>query len=248
MSEQTPTPDSQGAPSEPPVSTPATRVVFPRWTNYLLLILAIGGAGGALYMPVLAQLGFSPRTINVGYAPKQPVPFSHAQHAGQLGIDCRYCHVGVDKGPHSTIPPTQTCMNCHSSVKTTAMDETGKQVENPKLTPVFQSWRTGKPVEWTRVHDLPDFAYFNHSAHVNRGVSCYSCHGRVDQMDVVSQAQPLSMGWCLDCHRNPGPNLRPVAEVTNMTWDPKTAHYDPHQDPLRKRMPQPPEHCSGCHR
>ena len=221
MSEDTPTPSTPASPQEPPTSTPATRFVFPRWTNYLLLILAIGGAGGALYAPVLAQLGFSPRTINVGYAPRQPVPFSHAQHAGQLGIDCRYCHIGVDKGPHSTIPPTQTCMNCHTSVKTQATEAgTGKIIENPKLTPVYQSWRTGKPVEWVRIHDLPDYAYFNHSAHVNRGVSCVSCHGRVDQMDVVSQAQPLSMGWCLDCHRNPGPNLRPLDQITNLGWKP----------------------------
>ena len=202
------------------------RFVFPRWTNYLLLILVIGGAGAGLYLPVLGALGASPRTTDVGYAPRQPVPFSHAQHAGQLGIDCRYCHVGVDKGPHSTLPPTQTCMNCHTSVKTTArvVDPDNNNAEivvpNPSLTPVFESWKTGKPVEWIRVHDLPDYAYFNHSAHVNRGVSCVSCHGRVDQMDVVSQAQPLSMAWCLDCHRDPAKHLRPLDEITNLAWKP----------------------------
>ena len=202
------------------------RFVFQRWTNYLLLILVIGVAGAGLYAPVLVQLGASARTLNVGYAPQQPVPFSHAQHAGQLGIDCRYCHVGADKGPHSTLPATQTCMNCHASVKTTARvtdpDNPTAQIEaeNPKLAPVFQSWKTGKPVEWTRIHDLPDYAYFNHSAHVNRGVSCVSCHGRVDQMDVVAQAQPLSMSWCLDCHRNPAPHLRPQSEITNLGWKP----------------------------
>src|SRR3954468_18509045 len=187
-------------PTTPPTST---RFVFPRWTNYLLLILVIGGAGGALYAPVLVGLGFSPKTLAGGDHPKQPVPFSHAQHAGQLGIDCRYCHVGVDKGPHSTLPATQVCMNCHSSIKT----------ESARLLPVRESWKSGKPLEWQRVHDLPDYVYFNHSAHVNRGVSCVECHSRIDQMDVVAQAQPLSMGWCLDCHRNPAGHLRPLSEI-----------------------------------
>jgi len=195
---------------ETPDTPTNRRFVFPRWTNYVLLILVIGAVGGGLYMPVLAELGASPRTLAVGYAPPQPVQFSHAQHAGQLGIDCRYCHVGVDKGPHSTIPPTQTCMNCHSSVKN----------ESPRLEPVRESWKTGKPIGWARIHDLPDYAYFNHSAHVNRGVSCVSCHGRVDQMDVVAQAQPLSMSWCLDCHRNPEKHLRPLGEITNLGWKP----------------------------
>jgi menaquinone reductase, multiheme cytochrome c subunit len=243
MSEQTPT------------STPTTRYVFPRWTNYLLLILAIGGAGGALYMPVLTQLGASPRTLAVGYAPKQPVPFSHAQHAGELGIDCRYCHVGVDKGPHSTIPPTQTCMNCHSSVRTQAQDpaNAAQMIENPKLLPIYVSWRTGKPVEWSRIHDLPDFAYFNHSAHVNRGVSCVECHGRVDQMDVVAQAQPLSMSWCLDCHRNPAPHLRPLDQITNLGWKPPTgeARTQMQQELMAKfkiRDKAYMQACSTCHR
>ena len=238
----------------PPTSTPATRFVFPRWTNYLLLIFAIGGAGGALYAPVLAQLVASPRTLAVGYAPKQPVQFSHAQHAGELGIDCRYCHIGVDKGPHSAIPPTQVCMNCHSSVKSQTMDPAaGGMVENPKLTVVFDSWKTGKPIEWTRIHDLPDYAYFNHSAHVNRGVSCVSCHGRVDQMDVVAQAQPLSMSWCLDCHRNPGPHLRPLDQITNLGWKPPTGEAGKklREALLEKYKIRPKtymEACSTCHR
>jgi hypothetical protein len=126
-------------------------------------------------------------------------------------------------------------------------------VENLKLAPVFTSWRTGKPVEWSRVHDLPDFAYFNHSAHVNRGVSCVSCHGRVDQMDVVAQAQPLSMSWCLDCHRNPGPHLRPLDEITNMGWKPPTGEAGTklQQELLKKfniRGPAYMQACSTCHR
>ncbi len=187
-----------------------TRFVFPRWANYLLPVLVVGLIGGALYVPVLADLGASPVTLYEGYAPKQPVPFSHALHAGQLGIDCRYCHIGVDKGPNSTLPATQICMNCHSSIKTTS----------EKLNPVFESWKTGRPVPWVRVHDLPDYVYYNHSAHVNRGVSCVECHGRIDQMDVVQQAKPLSMGWCLECHRNPAPHLRPLDQITNLAWKP----------------------------
>ena len=226
--------------SHPPASS---RYVFPRWTNYLLLILVVGVAGGVLYMPVLATLVASPKTLAVGYAPKQPVPFSHAQHAGQLGIDCRYCHIGVEKGPHSTLPATQVCMNCHSSVKT----------GSPKLTPVFESWTSGKPVKWVRVHDLPDYVYFNHSAHVNRGVSCASCHGRVDQMDVVAQAQPLSMGWCLDCHRAPEKNLRPLSEITNLGWKPPqgeagVALAKQLKQDFHIRDVQYMTSCSTCHR
>jgi hypothetical protein len=239
----------------PPTSTPASRFVFPRWTNYLLLILAIGAGGGALYVPVLAQLGASPRTLAVGYAPRQPVQFSHAQHAGQLGIDCRYCHIGVDKGPHSTIPPTQVCMNCHANVRTTAPDPTNpsSQIENPRLAPVYESWRTGKPIQWARIHDLPDYAYFNHAAHVNRGVSCVECHGRVDQMDVVAQAQPLSMSWCLDCHRNPAPRLRPLDQITNLGWKrPEGEAATRLAADLMKQFnikgPDYMQACSTCHR
>jgi hypothetical protein len=116
----------------------------------------------------------------------------------------------VETTPFAALPPTQTCINCHANIKT----------ESPALKPIRESWATGKPVEWVKVHDLPDYAYFNHSAHVNHGVGCVSCHGRIDQMDVVAQAQPLSMGWCLDCHRKPERNLRPKEQVTNMAWSP----------------------------
>ncbi len=126
--------------------------------------------------------------------PTQPVPYSHALHVGQLGMDCRYCHTGVEVAAAATIPPTQTCMNCHSKVR----------ANSEKLIPIRESYATGMPVPWIRVHDLPDYVYFDHSAHVRRGVGCVSCHGRIDTMEVVFQAEPLSMGWCLECHRNPG--------------------------------------------
>lgn len=193
------------------------RFVFPRLANYALPLLVVAIAGGALYVPLIVGFGFSPMATDVGYQPEQPVPYSHALHAGQLGIDCRYCHSAVDQADHANIPATQTCMNCHTAIKS----------ESKALQPVRDSWVTQQPVEWIRVHDLPDYAYFNHSAHVNKGVGCMSCHGRIDQMEVVYQDQPLSMGWCLDCHRSPEKHLRPIDQVTNMSYvapgDPKNA-------------------------
>ncbi|MEM7157782.1 MAG: cytochrome c3 family protein [Myxococcota bacterium] len=181
---------------------------------------------------------FSPSYTDVGYRPEQPVPYSHKLHAGDMGMDCRYCHNTVERSAHASIPPTATCMNCHEQVKT----------ESLRLRKVRESYKTGEPIPWVRVHQLPDFAYFNHSAHLAAGVGCASCHGRVDKMVVVEMKQPLSMGWCLDCHRDPEPNLRPLDQVTNMNWDPAEEVYDPKQDPERKRQVNPPLHCSGCHR
>ena len=184
--------------------------VFPRWANFALPIIILMGMGGGLYVPTLLGFGLNPYTLNVGYQPEQPVPYSHALHAGQLGIDCRYCHNTVEQASYAAVPPTQTCMNCHTNIAP----------QSSKLTPVRESWATGKPVEWVKVHDLADYAYFNHSAHVNKGVGCYSCHGRIDQMEVVYQAQPLNMAWCLSCHRQPEKFLRPVDQVTNLGWRP----------------------------
>jgi len=183
--------------------------VFPKWANYLLPAIIVGVLGGVFYAPTVVGLGFSPQTLAVGYSPEQPVPYSHALHAGQLGIDCRYCHNTVEKTAFASLPPTQTCMNCHSMIRTAS----------PKLAPVRQSWATGKPVEWVKVHNLPQYVFFNHSAHVNHGVGCIECHGRIDRMEQVSQAKPLSMGWCLECHRDPGSHLRPKdVAVTDMNY------------------------------
>jgi len=213
-------------------------VIFPRWTN----LLPVVAAGAVLVGGPTAVFGawywFSPKFTDVGYQPAQPVQFSHAVHAGKLGLDCRYCHNTVERSAFAAVPPTETCMNCHQTVKK----------DSELLEPVRASWTSGGPIAWQRVHLLPDHAFFNHSVHVAAGVGCASCHGRIDEMDKVTQAQPLSMGWCLSCHRNPAPSLRPVAEVTNMAWDPAVAGYDAKTDAGRKRQPQPPEHCSGCHR
>jgi len=176
-----------------------SRFIFPRWANYALPAGALGAGGGLLYAIILFMFGASPKTMAVGYAPTQPVPYSHALHVGKLGLDCRYCHNTVEKTAFAALPATQTCMNCHTNIRP----------ESPQLQPVRDSWTTGKSVPWVKVHDLPDYVYFNHSAHVSHGVGCVECHGRIDQMEVVHQAQPLSMGWCLDCHRNPAPHLRP---------------------------------------
>jgi len=140
-------------------------------------------------------------------SPQQPVPFSHALHIG-LKIDCRYCHSSVEASAYASIPPTQTCMTCHSVIRT----------DSAALAPVRDSWQTGNPIAWNKVHDLGDFVYFNHSIHVAKGVGCSTCHGQVSQMNQIQQAQPLTMGWCLSCHRQPEQYLRPQSEIFNTDW------------------------------
>jgi hypothetical protein len=141
-------------------------------------------------------------------AREQPVPFSHKHHVAELGIDCRYCHASVERTAYAGIPPTQTCMNCHAQI----------WKDSPTLAPVRASLETGKSIEWTKVHDLPDFVYFNHSIHVAKGIGCASCHGRVDHMNLTWQENSLHMEWCLQCHRNPEQFVRPRSEVFNMEW------------------------------
>jgi len=211
--------------------------VFPPWIDRArplagaLLVLV------PAYLLALLYYGGSPRTTDVGYAPVQPVPYSHALHAGELGIDCRYCHVNVETAAHALVPPTQTCMNCHARVAP----------QSTKLLLVQESAATGKAIPWVRVHDLPDYVYFNHSAHVARGVGCVSCHGRVDRMERVTQVERLSMGWCLECHRNPEPHLRPQDAITKMDWTPGN---DPSVGAriAKQNNIQPSTDCSTCHR
>lgn len=215
--------------------------MFPKWTNGLRVLFA--GALGfvAIYVGGIVTFGFTPYATDVGYMPVQPVQYSHARHAGQLGLDCRYCHVAVEEAANATIPPTQTCMGCHANV---TLDDARKAL----VEPVLESYKTGMPIEWIRVHDLPDYAYFNHSAHVRRGIGCVSCHGRIDTMEVVYQEQPLSMSWCLDCHREPEKHLRPLDQITSMSWRPTEP-----QETLGARLREeykidPPRDCSACHR
>jgi len=180
----------------------------------------------------------SPYYTDVGYQPKQPVPYSHKFHVGELGMDCRYCHSGVEKSAVAGIPPTQTCMNCHVMVKPTS----------DSLKVVKDSWDHNKPIQWVRVHKSPDYVYFDHSAHVNVGVGCKSCHGRIDRMNVVMQTEPLSMSWCLDCHRNPADHLRPLSEITNMNWSPDANHEKFVIQMMQDLNITPPIGCQGCHR
>ncbi|MCA9666286.1 MAG: cytochrome c3 family protein [Myxococcales bacterium] len=214
-------------------------VIFPRWTNRIPFYLGAGGPvvlGGLIFA---IWYWFSPQYTDVGYQPRQPIPFSHKLHAGNLGLDCRYCHNTVERAAHAAIPPTSTCMGCHEKLV---------KPNSIPLAPLRAAHAAGKPVKWVKVHMLPDYAYFNHSVHLAAGVGCTSCHGRIDQMPIVTQKQPLSMSWCLECHRNPKPHLRPLDQITNMAWDSKKAGYDPDKDPMRKRKVNPPTYCSGCHR
>ena len=212
--------------------------VFPRWANKTRQIVGVALAGAPIYLTALVWYGFSPKTTDVGYQPKQPVPYSHALHAGELGLDCKYCHNTVDQAAHAALPPTATCMNCHTLV----------HPKSSKLLPVRESAATGEPVQWVKVHDLPDYVYFNHSAHVTRGIGCVSCHGRVDQMEEVFQQETLSMGWCLDCHRAPEQHLRPPEEVTNMTWKPAGDPVAYGAQLREQNNINPPTDCSTCHR
>jgi len=139
---------------------------------------------------------------------EQPVQFSHQHHAGGIGIECRYCHTSVEVSPSAGIPPTKTCINCHSQIWN----------QSPYLEPVRASFRDDRPLEWIRVHDLPDFVYFNHSIHVRKGVGCETCHGRVDRMPLMYQAKSLQMEWCLDCHRDPSRYVRPLDQITTMGY------------------------------
>lgn len=196
------------------------------------VVLALGAVGATVFY--ISQ----PQNLHTGYTPVQPVPYSHKLHAGNLGMDCRYCHYTVEKSSFAAIPPTEVCMNCHVRVKEKA----------PQLQKVRDSYATGDPIQWVKVHRLPDYVYFNHQAHVTSGVSCVSCHGRVDQMTEVRQVQPLSMAWCLDCHRNPAPNIRPAEYVTKLDWKPEGDPAEIGMRIIKAKGIHPPQNCSGCHR
>ena len=173
------------------------------------MAVKLGGAAvGAVGLVVFLVIYFGVRNdvADVGYRPQQPVPFSHKLHAGELQVSCQYCHAGVEVSGHSPVPSTQTCMNCHTLI----------QAESPRLAKVRESYETGEPIEWVRIHKLPDYAHFPHARHIRAQIDCKSCHGPVEQMGVVSQFKPLTMGWCLDCHRNPENNIigaRPISGV-----------------------------------
>ncbi|MEM1054084.1 MAG: cytochrome c3 family protein [Bacteroidota bacterium] len=219
--------------------------IFPRNANALPAVSLMGAGMGGLLVVLLAWYYLSPEFYEVGYQPEQPVPYNHAFHAGELGMDCRYCHNHVEQSPHANIPSTQTCMNCHGQIQT----------QSAALLPVRESWATGEPIEWVQVTHLADYAHFSHAAHVNVGVSCASCHGRVDQMEVVYVAEPMSMAWCLECHRAPAEYLVPPEEVTNLAYldekkeDPEVwdEYVAANEVRIEQEGIQPPQNCSACH-
>jgi hypothetical protein len=212
--------------------------VFPRWAVEPPWLVAVGCVAAVGLLVAGVWYYFSPSYTDVGYRPIQPVAYSHRLHAGELGLDCLYCHATVDRAPVAVVPPTQVCMNCHHVVKR----------DSPVLAAIRDSATSGQRMQWIRVHDLPGFTYFDHRPHVRSGIGCATCHGRVDQMDVVTQAQPLSMSWCLDCHRDPDPYLRPEQEVTNMDWSPPRDQREVAARIRAAKGIRPPLDCTGCHR
>lgn len=216
--------------------------IFHPSTNTISRVSIFGGAALLVALvAAMAAINESSYVTEVGVARSQPIPFSHKHHVGDDGIDCRYCHTSVEESSFAGIPPTKTCMNCHSVL----FNNVGY------LEPVRESYRTDKSIEWVKIHRLADFVYFNHSIHVNKGVGCTTCHGQVDQMPLVFQANTLLMQWCLDCHRNPAPNLRPMDKVFAMDWQP-----GPDQEGLGQKFAKERNlrttaeltSCSTCHR
>ena len=216
--------------------------VFPPSANTLSRVVLFGlAAGPAAVLGTMMLLVRSPLQTQVGVVREQPVQFSHEHHVTGLGIDCRFCHSSVETSAAAGMPPTHTCMTCHSQIWS----------GSPMLEPVRASLREQKPIQWNRVHDLPDFVYFNHGVHVQKGVGCVECHGRVDKMPLAWREKPLTMEWCLECHRNPEPRLRPKEAVFAMDWTP------PEGSGLEEaRAANPMTHvevgqltnCSICHR
>ena len=213
--------------------------IFPRSSNsyarasLIGLIIAV-----SLLFLVLDRLSRSPWVTRAETVREQPVQFSHQHHVGGLGIDCRYCHTTVEIAPSAGIPPTNTCMNCHSQIWTSS----------PYLEIVRASFRDDQPLHWMRVHDLPDFVYFNHSVHIKKGVGCSTCHGRVDHMPLILQVNTLQMGWCLDCHRNPAKYVRPREAVFRMDYEPPANQIELGRRLVKEYDIHSLTSCSTCHR
>jgi hypothetical protein len=213
--------------------------LFPKWTNTAarLSIVAIGGL-------LVGTIGFlmlyvrTPLFTNQGNAREQPVEFDHRHHVGDDGIDCRYCHSTVERSPSAGFPSTALCLNCHAQVWN----------RSPLLDPVRAAYFNDRPIPWNRVHRVPDFVYFNHSIHVAKGVGCVTCHGRIDTMARVEQYAPLTMGWCLECHRQPARFLRPREQMTSMTWQPDQDQLALGKELVDRYGVQTRTSCTTCHR
>ena len=215
------------------------RPLFTKWANTITRLVLLTFAASIVAVPAFCiAWARTPYSTGAFDPIEQPVMFDHRHHVRDDGIDCKYCHVAVETSPYAGVPATEVCMNCHGQIWSDA----------PLLSAVRKSYFTGEPIRWWRVNALPDHVFFNHAVHVNRGIGCVSCHGRVDLMSAVYQAQPLTMRWCLDCHRHPEAHLRPQSEITNLEWVP-----DEPQEVLGARIKEerhvdPPTYCSGCHR
>jgi len=203
----------------------------------MVMVVVLGGAAFYVYTQVARSSYLTGRYLEK----QQPVQFSHKHHVGDDGIDCRYCHATVETTATASMPPTQTCMNCHSQLWN----------DSPYLEPVRASFRENKPIQWERVHDLPEFVYFNHSIHVNKGIGCSSCHGQIDNMPAVYQENTLQMEWCIACHRAPEQHIRPKSEITNMQWrddDLTQEERDKLKVDYKIRSRELLTSCSTCHR
>lgn len=213
--------------------------IFHRSTNTIAKASIVGGVGGIGLLIALAYgMDRGAYITDVGIAKAQPVPFSHKHHVSDDGFDCRYCHTSVETSAVAGVPATEICMTCHSQIWSNAVI----------LEPVRASFRTGESLSWTRVHDLPDFVYFNHSIHINKGVGCATCHGRVDQMPLTYKANTLYMNWCLTCHRNPEKFIRPREEVFNMAYEPPSDQEELGRKLMKEYHVQSLTDCYTCHR
>lgn len=216
--------------------------IFPRWTNVGSKMSVIGAFASLALLTWTSMIYVqSSYGTNAGLKPVQPIPFSHEHHAGGLGIDCRYCHTTVERSPFAGMPETKTCMNCHSQI----------WVGSPMLAPVRESYRTDKSIEWERVYNTPGFVYFDHHIHVQKGIGCSSCHGRIDRMPFTEQSASLLMEWCLDCHRDPAAHVRPREEVFNMSYEPPADQRQLGTRLVKEhsiRDVQQLTSCSTCHR
>jgi len=212
-------------------------MIFPRWANKVVPILIVCAIGGLCTVVFVVWYWGSPENLDVGYTPTQPIPYSHRLHVSELGIDCRFCHYNVEYSKAATVPATEVCMKCHLIIKT----------DSPHIQKLKASFDNNKPMNWVKVHNTPNYAYFDHSRHVNSGVSCVSCHGRIDMMEVVQQKKPLSMSWCLDCHRDPAPHIRPKKFLTQLDW--KVDNPREIGEKIMKELNLAPrENCNTCHR
>ena len=213
--------------------------IFPRsanaWSRTSVVAAGALAVGTILLLMALIR---SPLQTDQGVVLDQPVPFSHDHHTEVLGIHCGYCHTSVETSSFAGIPPTETCMNCHSQIWT------GSEM----LEPVRESWRTQEPIAWNRVYDLPDFVYFDHSIHVAKGIGCSSCHGAVNEMPLIRQYPTLEMQWCLDCHREPEKHVRPKSEIYNMKWEPPSNQRELGLQLVAEYNIQGRDSCSACHR